>query len=71
MFSLCSSSFGLLALGGIHWDFSLKGCFLPCRLPLLKCCVILNGLATASKPLVRSDLLGGQGLGHNKTNRIS
>ena len=63
VFSMYSSSFGLQALGGIHRNFILKGCFLPCHLLLLKWCVILNCLARASKSLGSSDLLGGAGTG--------
>ena len=34
VFSMYSSSFGLLALGGAHCDLGLNGCFLCCRVLL-------------------------------------
>ena len=36
VFSMYSSSFGLLALGGAHCDLGLNGCFLCCRVLLRK-----------------------------------
>ena len=63
VFSMYSSSFGLLALGGIHCDFGLKGCFLPCRRLLRKRCVMRRRLAKASRSSVRLDLSGGAGTG--------
>ena len=56
VFSMYSSSFGLLALGGTHCDFGLKGCFLPCCLLFWKWCVIRRHLAKASKSSLRLDL---------------
>ena len=42
-----SPNFRLLALGSIHCDFGLNGCFLPCLLLLRKWCVIHRHLAKA------------------------
>ena len=36
VFSMYSSNFGLLALGGAHCDLCLNGCFLCCRVLLQK-----------------------------------
>ena len=54
---------GLLALGGIHCDFSLKGCFFPSCLLFWKWCLMRRRLARASKSSLRIDLSGGEGTG--------
>ena len=61
VFSMYSSR--LLALGGTHCDFGLKGCFLPCCLLFLKWCVMRRHLAKASKSSLRLDLSSGAGTG--------
>ena len=63
VFSMYFSSFLLLALGGFHCDFGLKGCFLPCRLLFRKWCVMRRCLARASRSSLRLDLSGGAGTG--------